>query len=146
MSLDLDTSFLTKFQIRIPEAVSRVESKLLPHDFVPTSKDVICGRGKSSYHHVGNRRFRVVIAMNLEKYVSAESKADKTQLVYAIVDRLREANPQTGGFVKRDSKSGLWVALDDTLAREKVGHALRDALSSIKSDTKKGKLQTSKRT
>ena len=41
-----------------------------PYD-VPSNYDVLCGRGQSFFHHVGNRRFRVMIEMNTERYKNA---------------------------------------------------------------------------
>jgi hypothetical protein len=131
----------------------------LPDGFVPGSKDIICGRGelkpryindspcfenivllslpissishvsgKSCYEHVGNRRFRVTIAMNLKRYVEAQTRHEKSQVVHTIVAYLRHSSP-TGAFVKMNYATGKWMTVCDAVAREKVGHALRDALS-----------------
>lgn len=69
--------------------------------------------------------------MNLKRYVSAKTKVDKSQIVHSIVQDLRESSA-VGGFVKKNHVTGRWMAVNDYLAREKVGHALRDALNSIK--------------
>jgi hypothetical protein len=87
----------------------------------------ICGRGKINFDHVGNRRFRVIVAMNLTRYVEAKTRTDKSTVVNNIVDQIWDASPN-GGFVKRDA-SGLWSVAPTPVAREKVGHALRDCIT-----------------
>jgi hypothetical protein len=103
-------------------------SKILPDGFCPSSKDILCGRGKGSYDHIGNCRFRVIIAMNLKSYVESKTKLNKSMIVNTIVENVRESSPATGGFVKNDFITGKWMTLDNSVARSKVGHALRDAI------------------
>jgi len=69
--------------------------------------------------------------MNLKQYVQAKTKIDKSQVVHSIVDHLRQSS-SVGGFVKKNHATGRWMAVSDYIAREKVGHALRDALNNIK--------------
>lgn len=129
-----DSNFLSKYQVDLPEMSAK--KQLFPKDFKPSSKDVICGRGKGTFAHTGNRRFRVIIAMNLEKYVLATSKSEKTYIVASIVKQIKEASPN-GGFLKKDSSTGQWMKMDDHLAKDKVGHALRDAATEAKKAVKK---------
>ena len=120
---------------QVPSAATTNEGaypKTFPEDFEPSDKDVICARGKAAFSHVGNRRFRLVILMNLEKYHNAKNKVEKSIIVTSIVDLIREGSPVNGGFVKKSAVTGRWMSINDKLAREKVGHALRDALSSGK--------------
>jgi hypothetical protein len=49
---------------------------------------------------VGNRRFRILIQLNLEKYKNSKNRAEKSLIVMSIVDTIREAS-KTGGFVKK---------------------------------------------
>jgi hypothetical protein len=86
----------------------------------------ICGRGKISFDHVGNRRFRVIVAMNLTRYGLAMTRTDKSIVVNEIVNQIRDANSNRG-FVKRDHQ-GMWYVVTVGMAREKVGHALRDCM------------------
>jgi hypothetical protein len=79
------------------------------------------------YDHVGNRRFRVVVALNLGRYISARTRADKSLVVNSIVEQIREASP-LGGFVKQD-RDGYWHEIGTAQAREKVGHTLRDCVT-----------------
>ena len=84
--------------------------------------------GKTCYQHVGNRRFRITIAINLKRYVEAKTKHEKSHVVQTIVAYLRHSSP-TGAFVKMNYATGKWMTVCDAVAREKVSHALRDALS-----------------
>lgn len=99
----------------------------LPEHYSPSDYDVICGRGKPFYRHTGNRRFRLIVAIHLEPYIKALTMLDKSLLVISIVDSLRARN---GAFVKWDRNANRWLDIGNKLAREKVGHALRDAIHS----------------
>lgn len=98
---------------------------VLPLDFEPSNYDVICGRGKSRHEHIGNRRFRVTIEMNVATYMKAACRVDKSLVVDSIFDQIKATGP---GFVKIDPQTGRWVALGDESSREKIGHAIRDAV------------------
>ena len=76
----------------------------------------------------GNRRFRVIIQMNVTAYRAARTKMEKGAIVMKSVRWIRESCRDGGGFVRKDSHSGQWFEIGDTLAREKVGHAIRDAV------------------
>jgi hypothetical protein len=102
--------------------------QLLPDDFEPSGVDVIGGRGKPTLEHPGNKLFRAIVAVNMKAYQNARYRAEKRQIVDTIINRVRKYS-SSGGFVKRDSKTGKWMTLDDVAARQKVTHALRDALS-----------------
>lgn len=114
----------------------------LPNNFFPGNYDVKCGRGKACFNHIGNRRFRITIEINLGRYAKANSKLEKSLIVMSIVDTIRESSP-TGGFVKHDQRTGTWYEVGDHVAREKVGQALREALSHQRGQAlKKGKSQS----
>ena len=50
-------------------------------------------------------------------------------MVTTIVDAIRDSRTsEQGGFVRKDVASGRWYEVGDKTAREKVGHALRDAI------------------
>ena len=89
----------------------------LPESYEPGPDDVICGRGKKCYNHVGNERFR---------HSRAKSKLDKSAVLSKVVYEVRQHSPE-GGFVKQDS-NGVWFEVGDFLAREKTSQAFRDAL------------------
>lgn len=64
-------------------------------------------RGKEVYTHYGNRRLKVLVDINLEKYIQAKSKLEKTIIVSSIVETIREAST-SGGFVRKCPKTGEW--------------------------------------
>jgi hypothetical protein len=97
--------------------------KQLPVEFQPSNDSIVCGRGKYSFNHIGNCRFRVVASLFLERYSRADSKAAKTAIISGIIEVIRQAG---GIFCK--FKSGAWIEVDDIHAREKVSALLRDLL------------------
>jgi hypothetical protein len=98
----------------------------LPSNFEPGPDDVICGRGKKCYNHIGNERFRQRVMTHLEEYSLAKSKLDKSGVLSKVVDEVRQQSPN-GGFVKQD-EHGAWHEVGDFLAREKTSQSFRDAL------------------
>jgi hypothetical protein len=77
---------------------------LLPKTFVPGDWDVLCQRGRESYDHIGNRRFRLCINDNLDKYASAKTKPQQSEIVRSIVNCVRDKCKETGsGFVRQVS-------------------------------------------
>lgn len=98
----------------------------LPANFEPGQDDVICGRGKKCYNHIGNERFRLRVLTYLEEYSAAKSKLEKSGVLSKVVDAVRQQSPD-GGFVKQDEK-GNWHEVGDFLAREKTSQSFRDAL------------------
>lgn len=113
------------------------EGRELPATFQPSEYTVICGKGKTTYSHCGNKRFRVLVEQFLDRYSSASSKLEKSAIVSSIIQTIRR-NAQLGGFfVKKDTNTGLWYDVGDHLSREKVGQTIRDALHhKYKSSTK----------
>jgi hypothetical protein len=116
-----NAGFIENFPVKCDRIVE------LPLGFVPSAFDVICGKGKTAYEHVGNCRFRVTINLNLPAYREATSKLDKSLIVMSVVDMFRSLSPN-GGFIKQDHKTGRWYQITDHMCREKVGQTLREAL------------------
>jgi hypothetical protein len=88
---------------------------LLPEGFTPGDDDVICGRGKKCYSHIGNERFRQKVSAVLNAYSQAKSKLDKSNVLSSVVDQVRHASPD-GGFIKQ-TDDGRWADVGDFLAR-----------------------------
>jgi hypothetical protein len=100
-------------------------SKPLLFNYTPSPFDVICERGRKSRDHTGNRRFRLVIDMNLERYQQTDTRLRKAMIVSAIVDSIRGSTPD-GGFIKMHE--GRWCEVGDHVAREKITQCFRDRL------------------
>jgi hypothetical protein len=113
-----------------PRTIKAKDSLLHP-TFQPGPYDVICQRGQTPYKHIGNRRFRIMIENHVAGYANAPTKGDKSLLVISIVDTIRQLSPN-GGFVKFCKKQNRYVEIGDNLAREKVGHALREIMNGKK--------------
>lgn len=127
----INTSFLTKYQVAIPGAISSMSTSSssgasLSDDYQPGPNDVVCGRGKGSYNRPGNKKFRELVQRHVEEYLRAKSKLDKSMVLASIVEQVREH----GRFIKR--KAGAWCEIGDEQAREKVGHAIREAIAANK--------------
>jgi len=85
--------------------------------------DILCGRDKEAFRHVGNRRFRHVVKLNLVPYARAKGRQDKSAVILSVIEQVREMG---GRFVKRKKGGRVLVELSDKQVREKVGHAIRD--------------------
>jgi hypothetical protein len=106
----------------------------LRYDFHPSAHSVICGRGRQN-NHTGNRRFRILASVFVERYARADSKVTKAALVFEIITMIRQAG---GNFCKYEQ--GAWYEVGDRCARGKVSAYFRDMLhtqyrSSAKSKT-----------
>mmetsp|Transcript_8046 Transcript_8046/g.12309 ORF Transcript_8046/g.12309 Transcript_8046/m.12309 type:complete len:280 (-) Transcript_8046:119-958(-) len=121
----------------IPQIMLRNKSKKVDRNFHPGDYDIICGRGKSAHHHPGNKRFRLVICMFMDEYKNAPTKVDKSLVIIKIVDIIWRWG---GAFVKMDKAQNKWNTIDDRLTREKVGHAIRDAMTAQEDAFKRGKI------
>lgn len=103
---------------------------ILGTDYQVSDNDVVCGRGKGFYNKPGNCRFRQLVQEFVGQYEQARSKLDKTMVLSAIVDRVLEQ----GRFVKRKT-GGVWVEIGEDQAREKAGHAIREAMAAKSSNS-----------
>ena len=99
----------------------------LPPDFEPGPLDVCSGRGKRNWNHSGNVAFRHRIQSQVEAYINAPTKNQKTAIVCTIVDEMR----QQGCRFLQQNKQGRWYDIGDAKARDKVGHGLRDQVTAI---------------
>jgi hypothetical protein len=128
--------FLQKFSLAVPTAIITMLSNTnaetpLESFYEPGCYDVVCGRGKGSYNRPGNKHFRSIVASCVSDYHKAKTKLDKTVVLGAIVDKVQSLrDPKTGKparFVKYSKQTG-WVQIGKDSAREKVGHAMREAV------------------
>jgi len=60
----------------------------------------------------GNQRLKVVVDMFLGSFSKAETKLQKGQIIFNVVDTIRSSG---GSFVKL--KNGVWWEIGDPLAR-----------------------------
>jgi len=96
--------------------------------------DVICGRGKLSFNNIGNRRFRIIIGMNVGKYNDINSRHCKGLFIRSLVDDF--VNEIGAKFYKMNRNNTKLIELTRTQRREKIGHALRDVVAFQESQQK----------
>ena len=78
---------------------------------LPSSKDVLMGKGKPFQLHPGNVRLRYLCELQLDEY-NASRKGDKSEVACRVVE-------QCGRFLKRDS-NGWWTEVSEDIAKDKV--------------------------
>jgi hypothetical protein len=100
-------------------------------DFLPSGYSVICGRGKGSYNHAGNHRFRELAGKSLKRYSRAQSTAERSAVFAEMVDMIHQA----GGIFCTYEK-GSWFEVGDQCAREKASALLRDMRFKCRSSAK----------
>lgn len=103
----------------------RTKKTMLPTSFRPMPYSVILGRGREATNAIGNRRLKILIELQLSKYLQAKSRRDKSFVVAHVLETIQEACPE-GAFVKFDGRN--WWEVDDNTAREKIGSMFRDRL------------------
>lgn len=86
-------------------------------------QDVLFGRGGETNLHIGNVRYRDIIALHRADYVRA-SKIEKPNVARRIVKAIRTGkNP--GRFLRKDD-DGKWQEVSDKEAAWKASQALRE--------------------
>jgi hypothetical protein len=97
--------------------------KIVANTITPSNHDILFGRGKQYQDHVGNKRFRAVISMNMPRYGSPTARRhEKTRITYEIVEEFYNDGCR---FLKKDAND-CWHDVGIAMARHKVAHALRD--------------------
>ena len=93
---------------------------------VPSSRDVLLGRGRPFQFHEGNLRLSVMIDQHRARYTEAGSTYGKKNV---ICDEIVELIQESGGrFLKHKNSSNPmdgWENVSQDVAREKVSHSFR---------------------
>ena len=99
---------------------------------IPTSSDVLLGRGRPFHNHLGNKRLTSLIEQHKARYDEAGTTyGKKNNICEEVVDMVHEAG---GRFLrKQDAKSQTndeseaagWEVVGRDLAREKISHGFR---------------------
>ena len=74
--------------------------ELLPIDFHPGPYDVVFERGRRGMRYEGNANFHKLIKAALPKYSEAIRRWEKSKIVTAIVETIKNKS-KGGGFVRR---------------------------------------------
>lgn len=100
--------------------------------------DVVCGRGSVAFNNIGNRRFRMLITMNIDRYNKIDGRNRKGEFIESL---MRTFQHEIGiRFFK--PKEGKLKPLTERQIRQKVGHALRDVLAFQESQNQQQKQPT----
>jgi hypothetical protein len=106
---------------------------------------VIIGRGKRVRHHPANVRLRALIESQLEAYSNAATKGLKSNILWKVLHEVRSYSPSRLGFVKRESDTGRWYAIDDASAKVNISQAFRDGLANFYKSSKTRKQRKRKK-
>ena len=109
------------------EVTRREQVDKVHHESEIKEQDVLLGRGKCNFKHIGNMAYRMLIETRLEKYIASDSRSEKTHMVVEVVESIFESG---GRFLKQEQGSSAdgWFVVNKKTAREKVGHSFRDAI------------------
>lgn len=118
--------------------------------------DVLFGRGGGTNQHIGNQRFRELVAEQMPAYLRALKK-DKIVIARHIVsiiqseggrflrrssDATKATTTTTTGSTSSSVEDDCWIPVTDQRAREKTSQALREGLDvrnrTFRTDHKKG--------
>lgn len=88
--------------------------------------DVLCNRSRAAFNHVGNRRFRILVENYAASYSKIVTKTERSVMVEDIVKTIQCAG---GNFMRKSKDGNSWQLCTKVQAKEKVGHALRGAVS-----------------
>lgn len=106
---------------------------------IPTSVDVLLGRGARVNAHQGNEALHRMVEKLLVQYEFG-TRAVKTLRTNGIVDKVKDLG---GRFIKQDPITGVWLVVDDDTARLKVSHlfrARREAVLKLATSPSSGEL------
>ncbi len=120
-----------------PTGPPRPEITVLPRSigpiYHPSENDVLAGRGGRINSHIGNVRFRKLVAMHKADYIAKSTKKfEKAHMAASIVQHIRHMNPP-GRFLKEDP-DGSWFEIGDHKAIKKVGQALREDAPDVREE------------
>ena len=126
---------VAKPEERIRGVSKKENDTTLPDDFLPGDHDVVCGKGKRFYNHIGNSLYRNAIRDRTREYNDA-TKLERSFIVSSIVSEIRK-NSTVGGFVKLIDATGEWYRITASAARLKTTYAFWEALKDEELNRKK---------
>ena len=122
-----------------PTGINKTK-KLLPENFEPSDKNIICGNKRKYFESKGNIRFRSICKMFTNDYHSAPTKVEKSAVVSQVMAILREDCPDGGTYIFVTPQGGRWYAVSERTSREKVGTFFRDCLADTYKSSAKNKI------
>jgi len=107
-----------------PMSDSSVGTSASCNVFLPTSNDVLFGRGKPFQQHPGNIRLSLTLDSMRDRY-NAVSRNEKTVLAMDIVRTFQANGTRFLRRVSNDVDGILWEEVNDSEAREKESQLFR---------------------
>jgi hypothetical protein len=86
---------------------------------VPTSQDVLLGRGRPFQLYSGNQKLAVLIDTNKERHDRSRKHGGKGAICDEVIQIVKESG---GRFLKRNADGDGWDEVDHKATRDKVGH------------------------
>lgn len=108
----------TSAKVARSSAETAAKEEIVPK---PLPADVLFGRDKIMFNHVGNIRFRLLIQARAKEYEFAPQRRVKSSIVYDVVQNVHGYG---GRFLKRED--GLWKVVGVTEAIQKVSPSADD--------------------
>jgi hypothetical protein len=97
--------------------------------FHPRPDDILSGRGGRINSHIGNVRYRQLVAQYKQSYLDPlTKKLEKSHIAADIVNKIR----QRGGRFLAENDDGSWLEVGDVRAIRKTGQALREVAQPIR--------------
>lgn len=87
--------------------------------------DVLRGKGKDSFNHEGNIRFRHHVANATEAYNACQTASERAAVVTSVIDAVHCSG---GRFLRKHQVHGNWIAMTSKEYKDKVVYAMRDAI------------------
>ena len=116
MSTDNDEEDIANLGLHTEHSLSPTLSGPSPNGTrEPKTFDVLCGRGRDCYEHVGNKEFRDMIDANVRLYEETTTKQERGAIVTGIVRRIHKNG---GSFLRFDSEHQTWIELPEYEARK----------------------------
>ena len=91
---------------------------------MPTSNDVLFGKGHVSQTHPGNRHYRNIIVSKKRLYVKTKKHREKDAIARQVLHEIQTLDPP-GRFLAR-TKDGMWSIQGEVMAISKIKQALRE--------------------
>lgn len=93
---------------------------------IPSSHDVLSGRGKRVNNHKGNVHFRQLCQQYKNKYYARSTSCeDKHKIVDTIVTKIHSLEPR-GRFLEYNEGINIWTDIDDKRAKRKTMQVMRE--------------------
>lgn len=87
----------------------------------PGSNDIMFGRGGDTNYHVGNNRFRTLIAEKYRwRYQQAKSRKERSMIAIEVIQQWREGQDPPGRFLAKQEGNGTWYEVSHDVAFRKA--------------------------